>query len=450
MRPDLGDAVSVLVLLALVALLLPKRDWKSIPARLRATVAGRRQYVFAPPAGRGELSQDFIERWLQLVRRELPRALALGLPLHVLAALVEARGATRQRARQQAWTRTGAGLLRQHLAEELTEADLDVQRRERGLPPRASKLRWTPPHRFTMPPMSLRLEWERHLDALRAEGRTTADRHQPAPAAQEAIAPPTQACAEMEIHTLGEIRICSGGVDFAPQLMHQPVAAFTWLYLLTRDVRKPGDRVTRAVLGDLMFPKADSEKQRAGVRGRLSELSRGQPQPVLRRIRSEGEYVRLDLSSCDLDVRRVLELADRIGQTQDLLSAPLLEEVQAELRLSAEEFLPGWEESERRAGCSGSGASDVVAEVRDLVVAAHLRLVGALADTHLARRQPDRAIPYLEQALRRRPERAELARKLANAYEQSGLKRRAAELREEYGLDDGPSTRAPPSTAPIA
>src|SRR5215472_18548158 len=142
MWPEPTDLVSVLAFLVLAGLLLPKRDWRSIPARLRAAAAGRRQYVFGPPAGHSELSPYFTERWFQLVHRELPRALTLGLPLHVLADAAEARGAHLRRARQRAWSESGAGLLHRYVAGELTEAELRERRRELGLPAMASKLTW--------------------------------------------------------------------------------------------------------------------------------------------------------------------------------------------------------------------------------------------------------------------------------------------------------------------
>jgi hypothetical protein len=48
----------------------------------------------------------------------------------------------------------------------------------------------------------------------------------------------------------------------------------------------------------------------------------------------------------------------------------------------------------------------------------------------------DDAISFLEEALRLRPERAALARRLADVYERNGQPQRAARLRGEYGIDD--------------
>src|SRR5205814_6082568 len=118
----------------------------------------------------------------------------------------------------------------------------------------------------------------------------------------------------------------------------------------------------------------------------------------------------------------------------DAVSDQLVEEADETLRLSTGEFLPGWDEVERRGTDPGSDVGRVVVDVRHQVVAARLGLADALARTYLARRQPGRAIPHLEEALELRPDRDELARRLVDAYELGGQRRRAARLREEYGL----------------
>ena len=85
MRPDPGLLVAVLAVWTALLLFLPKRGWRSIPDRLRAAASGERSYVFGPPARTGGLESDYFERLLQLVRRELGRAVELGLPVYVAA-----------------------------------------------------------------------------------------------------------------------------------------------------------------------------------------------------------------------------------------------------------------------------------------------------------------------------------------------------------------------------
>lgn len=432
MRPDPGALVSVSTLIIVLLLLVPKRDWRSIPARLRATECGERRYVFGPPSGRGALSSDFTERSFQLLRRELARAVALGIPLHVLVVLVEGRSAKRRQVRNEEWTKTPAGLLRRHLTGDMTEHELHDRLRELELPTPAGKSQWTPARKLTMPPMRWRLEWERHLESLRSQSQAV-----PAPnrTRSELLERPP-AIPGLEIRTLGEIRISANGDDFAPRLLHRPALAFAWLYLLARETRKAGDRITRAALADELFPGLDPDQQRRKLRQRLNEMSGELSGPLAGRIRAEGEYVSLDLSGSDYDVRKLVELAEKARVTDNLLAAPFLGEVEKGLGVAGEEWLPGWEEIERRATDGRSGAGSVITDVRDRIAAAHMILLEALADACLTGRQPDRAIPYLEEAVARRPERVGLARKLADAYERSGQARRAMQVREEYGLDE--------------
>jgi DNA-binding SARP family transcriptional activator len=225
--------------------------------------------------------------------------------------------------------------------------------------------------------------------------------------------------------------------NIAPVLMHRPVQAFTLLYLLARDVRRPGDRVTRATLGDASFQGQDPAEQRRGVRQRLADLRRKLPPELKRRLQIDAEYVGFDTDGCYLDVRWLFDVADALkAAAGGELPDQLCQDARQALALAAQEFLPGWEEVDRRGSNGRSGANEIIAEARQMVEDAHLDLLAGLADAALARRQVDRAIAYLEEALQVRPERAALARRLADLYGQNGLRQRAAQLRAEYGLDE--------------
>jgi DNA-binding SARP family transcriptional activator len=441
MRPEAGDLVSVLALLALAVLLLPKHRG-SIGERLRAVARGERLHLFAPPAGHVQLEEGFVKRWWQLVRCELPRMIELGIALHVVAMLAEQHGGRRRRARDTARQESAAWLLLEHLSGRMNEATLGDELRARGLPTPTPKLTWSPPARLTMPPMSWRTEWERHLDSLRRTDDLAPEPSPPRPAVPAARKPAGSIEVELEIETLGKIRLCADGEDFAPRLLHRPAQAASWLYLLARQAHRPGDRLIRGVFADEMFPGLSPDQQRRKVRQRLADMNRDLPRP-LRRMAVEGEYLGLDLTACDLDVRRVLDvaMAARTIDVDDPLATPTAETVAWALRASAQEFLPGWEEIERRATDGRSGMGEIVTAVRDQVLAAHLSLLETLADARMERHQPAEAIPHLEEALRRRPERGELAHKLAAAYERAGLSRRAIELRQEYGLGEPPTGR---------
>ena len=65
---------------------------------------------------------------------------------------------------------------------------------------------------------------------------------------------------------------------------------------------------------------------------------------------------------------------------------------------------------------------------------ARVDLMGALAANHLARQEPHKAIPLLERALERQPDREDLARKLVAAYLETGQHTRAAEIQKVHAF----------------
>ena len=67
---------------------------------------------------------------------------------------------------------------------------------------------------------------------------------------------------------------------------------------------------------------------------------------------------------------------------------------------------------------------------------ARIDRMGALAAAnHIARQEPSRAIPLLEQALERQPDREDLAPKLRTAYLATGQMARAVDLQRDHALD---------------
>ena len=81
-------------------------------------------------------------------------------------------------------------------------------------------------------------------------------------------------------------------------------------------------------------------------------------------------------------------------------------------------------------------AGELVRDLRQSVEAFRVDLLGALAANYLARREPARAVPLLEQALERQPDREDLARKLRAAYLETGQTGRAAEIQRTHALDE--------------
>lgn len=426
MLPDVGDLVVFLGLCLTVVLVLPKHSWRAVVVHLRETAEGERVYAFAPPTRCGRLADDIVERWFQLVRRDWPRVIDLGVPLYTLAVVVEARGARVRRDREAAWRGSASALILEHLAGRQPESVLHERLRERGLREPAPKLTLPPPPGFVLPPIHWRIQWEREVAATssRSDGAARPDR------------PPAEpASAEFEVRTLGEIQFCFRGEDIAPQLLRKPILGFLWVYLLTREARGLG-RVIRGIVGDELFPGVDPSTQSERVRRRLSELVGELPEPLRACIKMEGAYVRLDLSGYRFDVRELLDLARRVEREPDGPSDGRIAEIREALTGAGEEFLPGGEEIERKATRGRGVAGELVAQVRTDVAAAHASLLRVLADWHLSRGQPERVIPDLEEGLRRRPDQVAIAVKLIAAYEQAGQGDLAARLRMEQGLGD--------------
>lgn len=245
--------------------------------------------------------------------------------------------------------------------------------------------------------------------------------------------PPTY----LGIETLGGLGLRHDGHDFGPELMGRPVIAFIWLYLLLRSLTNPKDRVMRADLADELTPGMSPDKQRTRLRNRLSNMLNGWlPAPLAARmVVDQDESVRLDLTQCSIDLLRLEEMAAEGVAKEGIMSPNLVDDATVLLDGSAGEFLPGWDQLEKEVNGGRGAAGDLVRQLRQRAETARIDLMGALAANHIARQEPGRAIPLLEQALERQPDREDLARKLRAAYLETGQLTRAADLQRDHALD---------------
>ena len=83
---------------------------------------------------------------------------------------------------------------------------------------------------------------------------------------------------------------------------------------------------------------------------------------------------------------------------------------------------------ERAVTGARGAAADIVRDLKMKVEDARVTLLAALAKDRMARRDPGKAIPLLEQALERRPDREDLAVTLRVAYFETGQVSRARAL----------------------
>jgi hypothetical protein len=392
-------AMSVLfAALIFFVVLIPKRRVGRVSERLQQSARGDRVFVFGPPPsfGRG---------FPGAAASELIRLLELGLPIYLFALRAEAQGH---------WHRTV------------------LDSRSKTVLPAATKARWTPPRQYTMPPMAWRREWEASL-LSRAQAST-----------ESALISTSRPTETLRIRTLGMLQIFDGDVDLAPGLASHHVSCFLWLFLLSHAVVHPDVAIQRDLLADEGSPGFDVEQQRARLRGRLRDLM-DLPTALTECIEITGETVRFKLDRGAVDVVFLRGAADEWDERPGLLPPDGITEIQGAMARYAGEYLPLWDELEERiTGRRGVGG-ELVRSIRLLAEDAYCRLMLRLAQHHHARRDVARAIPLWEEALRRAPEREDVATLLTAAYRQTGQPTRARRLEFVYHLG-----RRKPDASPTA
>jgi len=442
--PELAHGLEVAALWLLVLLLVPKRRLGDLRLRLHELRAGRRRWLFEPPGGFGSGRRTGVQRSFA----EAARIFDLGVPLYVAGRLAEERSAhVRLEARSQ-WPDSVPALIASQVLESSADADLAGQLRARGLLLPAEKavgrrieqrqalgIKWWLERGVGQAP-SDRSPYDGdgvhpHADAIE---ELSEEPQAPLPVKPQSPAmPPTY----LGIDTLGGLGLRHDGQDFGSEVMKRPVIAFIWLYLLLRALTNPKDRVMRAELADELTPGMSPEKQRTRLRNRLSNMLNGTlPAPLAARmVVDQDESVRLDLTQCSIDLLRLEEMAADCVAKEGILSPNLVDDATVLLDGSAGEFLPGWEQLEKEVNGARGAAGDLVRQLRQRAETARIDLMGALAANHIARQEPGRAIPLLEQALERQPDREDLARRLRAAYLETGQHLRAIEIQKDHALD---------------
>jgi len=385
--------VSLLAIWLLFVLLAPKRAVNSLAERLRATVQGHRVYVFAPPA---ELGQGFAMSGLG----EGIRLTQLGLPVYLLCLWAEARGRRRRLALPSTTTPS--------------------------LPP-APKAHPPVRRQYVLPPMAWRREWEATLLSRNAGPTASAGPSTPAHAEL-----PRQPPGPLTIRSLGNLQLLYAGEDLTARLLRAPTLCFLWLFLLTHAAARPRSAVHRQVLAEEAFPGIDPEQQRGRLRGRLSDLQHDLPAILADRVKVDGDLLSLDLETAEFDVARLRTTADDLAGGSGLLTEAATKAIEVAIANYGGEYLPVWDEVERQTTSGRGSAGDLIRAVRTLADDLHTQLLVRLARHYEARHDSPQTIPLLEEVLRRRPEREDLAQILTAAYRDTGQMIRARQLETTY------------------
>ena len=379
-----------------------------------------------------------------------PRCSSLGVPLYVVGRLAEQRSAQLDLERQSRWVDSPKALLAAHLKGAINEAELHGQLKSRGLPLPATKAVAAKVEARPLISVKWWLERQAMAHAMAkpngdspgtgarigppAEGpedeNATEDTEDAEPA--DASADPSY----LSIRTFGRIELRQAGQDYAPVLIGKPVLAYIWLYLFVRGLleREAGLIAARSPMSTRQACRQSGSASGFGT-GSATCSSGTCRRCCLHASSPIAHELRLDLSRCSIDIVHLQELAKQCTAKYGMLSGDLAAEAGRILEETEGEFLPDWEEIEKETNGGRGAAAEYVRALRQLAETARVDLMGALAANHMARQEPRKAIPLLEQALERQPEREDLARKLRAAYLETGQMARAAELQRDHALD---------------
>jgi len=436
MLPDVSVLASAIAIGVLLGLLVPKRRLPDLRGRLDDLTAGRRRWLYRPPV---DWSAAPASRRARLLS-ELDRLLELGAPVWLLARLYEDRAARATLEEAAAWSNSAAALLSAHLAGTISEEELARHLTARGLPPPAANARSTVVARRPATP----IDWWAEKEELARQVTANGDGVGPptnghiVEAAGAVVTPPVPAVEPglLSISIIGRFEITSAGVDLTPDLLRHQVAAYIVVYLLARTILNAKLRLPKTELADELSPGLAADKQRKRLTNRLTDMKTELPAALVSRITAgREEAVTLDLSATTIDYKRLLALAEECAGKAGLLSPELASEAEGLLASCEGEVLPIWDDLEQTVNGARGAGGEFVRELRQRAEDARVTILGALAANHLARHEAPAAIPLLERALERQPDREDMARKLRMAYLETGQHARAAEIQKAHALE---------------
>jgi len=416
--PEIIRLLEALSLVGVTVLILPKRSWSSLWPRFRDLMGGRRVSLFEPPGRRPA-------PLFNQLRAEVHRIFELGAPLFVAARIAERRALSLRGLERTNWRNSSSAVLLELVQKGIDEPEARRRLDALGLPqpqPKADPAIKTP-----RPAMSLDWFVGQAQKSVTSHGNGHQVEHPASPAGSRRHG--------LEVRTLGALILRDASEDLTSALLRSRVHSWIWLFLLIRAIATPQQLISRAELADELSPGLSTDRQRKRLRDRLSDLLSELPPPLKAPIRVEDEFIRFDLDACSVDLVTLVGLERECAGREGLLSEALAAEVEAALLSSAGEFLPGWDEIEREVTGGRGSAGDVIRDLRGRAEVARVALLAALARNQMARREPARAIPLLEQALERRPDREDLALNLRAAYLETGQVGRATALQNEYSLE---------------
>jgi len=236
---------------------------------------------------------------------------------------------------------------------------------------------------------------------------------------------------EMVVKTFGGLRVMQGGNDWAQALMSRPVTGFVWLRLLVTAIRDPNARPSRDEIARQASPGFRRDTQLKRLRNVIGKGLPKMPAPLRERILVEPQAMGFRLDGCAVDAIELLAVsAEFSGRNQ--LSAAQASKVQRVLQACQGAFLPEFDAIENLATDRHPTCTELVRDLRELLITRRVDLSLILGDVHLRNGRPLQAIGVLEPALSDRVERKDLADRLALAYRAVGRDAEAKALEARY------------------
>lgn len=138
--------------------------------------------------------------------------------------------------------------------------------------------------------------------------------------------------------------------------------------------------------------------------------------------------MRLDIEPAEFGIARLRQTTEGLAGGSGLLTEVGIKAIEVAIADCGGDYLPIWEEVERETTSGRGSADDLVRAVRALAEDFHIQLLVRLARHLQARRDGAQVIPLLEEVLRRRPDREEVAHLVIEAYREAGQTIRAQQL----------------------
>ena len=234
---------------------------------------------------------------------------------------------------------------------------------------------------------------------------------------------------------MGAFEILRGGEDLAPQMRKRPIPLFLVGYVLMKALEGEQRRPGRRTVAEEIWPGQDPETQNERMRTLLSRIKNGGVEPAIAAlIMDDGTTLGFDLDNSLVDAYQLQLLAREIEDDPELQSERLRH---AASRIAGQikgRFLEFWEELAPQVTEGRGSTDDLIRRVRDQLDEARARVLVALGRYALSRKDPTRAIAWLEEAMHVRPDLREVGLALLAAYQGAGRVQEAEDLRNSLGL----------------